>query len=124
MIKERRRFPRTFVFWRAELTLEGQNTPTSLHATEVSDIGIGLVGHSPLPVGATCTLTLEMEDWQGLPQSLTLAGEVVFAAKSGWTYPFRAGIKFLRPSRDKIEKLKQTLRQLDCANGSGIPEFA
>ena len=69
MIKERRRFPRTFVFWRAELTLEGQNTPTSLHATEVSDIGIGLVGDSALPVGATCTLTLEMEDWQGLPQS-------------------------------------------------------
>jgi hypothetical protein len=48
----------------------------------------------------------------------------MFAAKSGWTYPFRAGIKFLQPSRDKIEKLKQTLRQLDCANGSGVPEFA
>ena len=57
MIKERRHFPRTFVFWRAELTLEGQSGPTSLHATEVSDIGIGLVGESALPVGATCTLT-------------------------------------------------------------------
>ena len=124
MIKERRRYPRTFVFWRAELTLDGQHGPTSLHATEVSDIGIGLVGDSPLPVGATCTLTLEMEDWQGLPQYLTLAGKIVFAGKSSWTYPFRAGLKFIRPSRAKLETLKQTLRQLDCVNGSGVPEFA
>jgi hypothetical protein len=62
------------------------------------NIGIGLVGDSPLPVGATCTLTLEMEDWQGLPQYLTLAGKIVFAGKSSWTYPFRAGLKFIRPS--------------------------
>jgi hypothetical protein len=65
-----------------------------------------------------------MEDWQGLPQYLTLAGKIVFAGKSSWTYPFRAGLKFIRPSRAKIETLKQTLRQLDCVNGSGVPEFA
>lgn len=124
MIKERRRFPRTFVFWRAELTLAGQNGPTSMHATEVSDIGIGLMGHTPLPIGATCSLTLEMEDWQGLPQYLTLDGEIVFGAKSSWTYPFRAGLKFLQSSCDTLEQLRQTLRLLDCANGSGVPESA
>lgn len=124
MIKERRRFPRTFVFWRAELTLAGQNRPTAIHATEVSDIGIGLVGDTPLPIGATCTVTLEMEDWQGQQQYLTLDGEIVFETKSSWTYPFRAGLRFLRPSREKIEQLKNTLRLLDCANGSGVPEMA
>jgi hypothetical protein len=124
MFKERRNFPRTFVFWRAELVLNGQNSPTPIHATEVSDIGIGLVGDTPLPIGATCTVTLEMEDWQGLPQFLTLDGEIVFGAKSSWTYPFRAGLRFLQPSREKIEMLKQTLRLLDCANGSGVPELA